>query len=402
MSEHAVTRRSFLAGAAGVAATGALGGMPALAEARKHHHFRTPLWEVAYRRGLIYGASISTWMYQDDAAYARLFRREAAMLWPEDDMLWYHVKPTPTAPLDFTYPDMIVEFAERNRQLILGGPGLVWDEGFGPGWDPDKAWKLSEHEARRILFGTLRAMVRRYRGRVQAWIVCNEVTSPEGKNGLRTDVPWYNTIGPSYVAEAFIYAHRADPNAFLMINEYGLDTVNQYGDQPVPRQRALLQVIDHLQRRDVPVHGVGIQAHLLSEKFDERFHRRQFRHFLREIAHRGLKILITEMDVLDYAFPPAIKPRDRGVAEIYRRYFDTVLQEEAVIAVINFGLSDRWTEENDDNPRPDGVPERPLPFDENLRPKPAFYALDEALERAPKRHPYWIPPKARRHHHAAR
>jgi hypothetical protein len=99
--QHVVNRRSFLAGAAGIAATGALGGMPALADAKVRHHFRTPLWEVAYRRGIVYGASISTWMYQDDPAYARLFRREAAMLWPEDDMLWYHVKPTPTAPLDF-------------------------------------------------------------------------------------------------------------------------------------------------------------------------------------------------------------------------------------------------------------------------------------------------------------
>lgn len=46
---------------------------------------------------------------------------------------------------------------------------------------------------------TVRAMVRRYRGRVAAWIVCNEVTDQEGDHGLRTDVPWYNTIGRHYV-----------------------------------------------------------------------------------------------------------------------------------------------------------------------------------------------------------
>jgi endo-1,4-beta-xylanase len=116
------------------------------------------------------------------------------------------------------------------------------------------------------------------------------------------------------------------------------------------------------------------------------------------VADRGLKILITEMDVLDDGLPPAIGPRDRGVADVYRRYLDTVLEEEAVISVIQYGLSDRWTEENDDNPRPDGVSRRPCPFDDSLRPKPAFFAIDEALETAPRRHPYWVPPKARHHH----
>jgi endo-1,4-beta-xylanase len=392
-----MTRRRLLERTAmGVAAGSVLGGAaPALAEAATRH--RVPLWRVAQRRGIVYGGSISTWMYQDDAAYAHLFRREVAMLWPEDDFLWYHLRPSPTSGLDFTYPDMIVEFAERNGQLVIGAPGLVWDEGFGDGWTDDDLWGMSHKRASHVLFSTVRAMVRRYRGRVVAWIVCNEVTDPEGRHGLRTDVPWYNTIGPHYVAEAFHQAHEQDPHALLLLNEFGFDTINQYGDRPVPRQRATLEVLDHLLARDVPVHGLGIQAHLLATDFAERFHRREFRHFLREVAHRGLKILITEMDVLDDGLPPNIRRRDRGVAEVYKRYLDTVLEEEAVISVIQYGLSDRWTEENDDNPRDDGVSRRPCPFDDKLRPKPAFWAIDEALKHAPHRHPYWVPPKARHH-----
>ena len=399
MNEHVggMTRRQLLErGAIGVAAGSVLGGAaPALAEAATHH--RVPLWRVAQRRGIVYGGSISTWMYQDDAAYAQLFRREVAMLWPEDDFLWYHLRPSPTSGLDFTYPDMIVEFAERNGQLVIGAPGLVWDEGFGDGWTDDDLWGMSHKRASHVLFSSVRAMVRRYRGRVVAWIVCNEVTDPEGKHGLRTDVPWYNTIGPHYVAEAFHQAHEQDPQALLLLNEFGFDTINQYGDRPVPRQRATLEVLDHLLARDVPVHGLGIQAHLLATDFAERFHRREFRHFLREVADRGLKILITEMDVLDDGLPPNIRRRDRGVAEVYKRYLDTVLEEQAVISVIQYGLSDRWTEENDDNPRDDGVSRRPCPFDDDLRPKPAFWAINEALKHAPHRHPYWVPPKARHH-----
>ncbi|WP_195909060.1 endo-1,4-beta-xylanase [Microlunatus sp. Gsoil 973] len=400
-----VTRRGVLVGAAGLAAGTIVG--PATAAAhhqkpvhrrdpdhhRKHHHGTSPLWEVAWKNGIVYAGSISTWMYADDPDYAALFRREVAMLWPEDDFLWYHLRPSPTSGLDFTYPDMIVEFAEANRQLIIGAPGLVWDEGFGDGWTDDDLWGMSASDAETVLYSTVEAMVHRYRGRVAAWIVCNEVTDPEGDHGLRTDVPWYNTIGPSYVAEAFHRAHQQDPHAMLLINEFGLDTVNQYGDEPVPRQRALLEVIDTLLADRVPLHGLGIEAHLLATDFADRFHRKEFRRFLREVADRGLKILITEMDVLDDGLPAAIGPRDRGVADVYQRFLDTVLEEKAVISVTQYGLSDRWTEENDDNPRDDGVLRRPCPYDDDLQPKPAYTAIRNALARAPHRRPEWAPPR---------
>jgi endo-1,4-beta-xylanase len=396
-----ITRRGVLAGAAGVTAAAALA--PAAAQAQSTHDHRSgPLWQDAWRQGIVYGGSISTWMYSDDDAYADLFRREVAMLWPEDDFLWYHLRPSPTSGLDFTYPDMIVEFAEANHQLIIGAPGLVWDEGFGDGWTDDDLWGMTRTQASSVLYSTVRAMVGRYRGRVASWIVCNEVTDPEGDHGLRTDVPWYNTIGPDYVAEAFRQAHHQDPHALLLLNEFGLDTVNQYGDEPVPRQQALLEVIDSLQQHDVPLHGIGIEAHLLATDFADRFHHKEFRRFLHEIADHGLKIVISEMDVLDDGLPAAVGPRDRGVAEVYSRYLDTVLEEEAVISVIQYGLSDRWTEENDDNPRSDGVSRRPCPFDDDLQPKPAYYAIRRALEDARRRRPEWIPPKAARKHHRHR
>ena len=155
------TRRRLLEGAAGVAAAGLLSGTgPAVAEAiEKHHRQHRPLWEIAQQRGIVYGGSISTWMYADDPAYKALFRRQVGMLWPEDDFLWYHLRPSPTSGLDFTYPDMIVEFAESNGQLVIGAPGLVWDDGFGPGWTHNDLWGMSHDRASHVLFSTVRAMV---------------------------------------------------------------------------------------------------------------------------------------------------------------------------------------------------------------------------------------------------
>ena len=391
MSEaQQLSRRSLLLGAAGLAAAGVVGAaVPAAGStaAGTGSGGRTPLYRLARRRGIAYGTSAATWQLED-AEYAALVAREAAILFTEDDLLWYRLKPTPDSPLDFSFGDQIVGFAERHGMLVFGAH-LVWDEGFGEGWTEDDLWGLERAEARKLLFGTVRAVVRHYRGRVDVWSVANEVTSPEGVRGLRTDVPWYETIGPSYVAESFHIAHAQDPHALLLLNEFGFETVNEFGDQPGPRRRATLQVLDRLLAQGVPVHGLGIQAHLLADRFAERFHPAGYRRFLDEVADRGLKILITEMDVLDDGLPADVAVRDRGVADVYRRYLDVTLDHPAVKALITFGLSDRYTWLQEDLPREDGAARRPLPFDEDLQPKPAYHALARSLRDAPWRRPLW-------------
>jgi endo-1,4-beta-xylanase len=380
-----LSRRSLLLGAAGLAAAGVTGAALPAAAGGSTAGGRVPLWRLAARRGIAYGSSTATWQLEDQE-YAQLFAREAGILFTEDDLLWYRLKPTPDAELDFSYGDQIVAFAERHGMAVFGAH-LVWDEGFGEGWTEDDLWGLERAEARRLLFGTERAVVRHYKGRVDAWSVANEVTSPEGVRGIRTDVPWYETIGPSYIPESFFIAHALDPRAMLVLNEFGFETVNEFGDQPGPRRRATLQVIDWLLGKDVPVHALGIQAHLLADRFAERFNARAYLRFLDEVADRGLKILITELDVLDDGLPADIAVRDRGVADVYRRYLDVILDHRAVKALITFGLSDRYTWLQEDLPREDGAARRPLPFDENLQPKPAYAALSHSLRNAPWRRP---------------
>ena|SRR5215217_6668588 len=69
--DNGITRRTVLKGAAGAAAAGALSGTfaeTALAS-------RAPLWKVAQRNGIAYGAAIATWMFEDDE-YMALVKRQ--------------------------------------------------------------------------------------------------------------------------------------------------------------------------------------------------------------------------------------------------------------------------------------------------------------------------------------
>ena len=210
--------------------------------------------------------------------------------------------------------------------------------------------------------------------------------------GLRTDTPWYDALGPSYVADAFRLAHKADPEATLVLNDYGYET-DDFFNVAADRRAAVLQQLDVLLDANVPVHALGVQAHLHADAFPDGFEADAYRRFLAEVAGRGLQILITELDVLDDGLPANARERDEAVAEIYARYLKTALAEPSVSSVMTFGLSDRYTWLQEDYPREDGAPRRPLPFDEKMRPKPAYDALETALAGAPPRNLLWRPPR---------
>jgi endo-1,4-beta-xylanase len=394
-ADAVVSRRSVIAGAAGAAAAGLVGsgldGAMAASSAVAPPTGTKPLWVTAYKKGIVFGTAWATW--QEGRRFNSLVNREAAILFTQDDLLWYVLKPTPDSPLDFSYADRLFARAERQGMLVFAAH-LVWDEGFGEGWTDDDLWGLSERKARKLLFGTARAMLRRYRGRVAGWIVANEVTDPEGRRGVRTNVPWYHTIGPEYISEMFALAEEEDPGATRVLNEFGFETVNEYGDSPYARQKATLQVIDMLIKRGTPPQALGIQAHLLADRFAERFHPGRYQRFLREVTDRGLDILITEMDVLDDGLPKNAERRDRRVGQVYRRYLDAALDNEHVRAVMAFGLSDKYTWLEEDYPRDDGAQRRPLIFDRRCRRKPSFGTVRASLLDADKREPLWTPPRA--------
>src|SRR3954453_3618184 len=383
MFDSTLTRRSLLVrGAVGAAAV--LGGGARLLT-RVAPAWAAPIgaiYQQAAAKGILYGASTATWQYEPDSAYAALFQRGAGMPLTEDDLLWYRLKPTQSSSLDFSYGDRAVSFASGNGQPVFGAH-LVWDEGLGEGWPQDQLYNLSNQEARDILFGTIQQEVAHYRGQMKAWVVANEVTDGRRKdaNGFWTIQPYYQTIGPTYVEEAFNLAHQQDPNALLVMNEFGTEA-----DSSAATKRAsILKAIDYLKSKNTPIHALGIQAHLDATSFARTFDTAAYRTFLSNVAARGLYIFITEMDVKDDGLKADIPSRDAGVADVYSRYLSVALAEPAVKIVINFGLSDRYTWLQEDYPRHDGAARRPLPFDDQLQPKPAYNAILQAFANAPVR-----------------
>ncbi|MBI4847985.1 MAG: endo-1,4-beta-xylanase, partial [Nitrospirae bacterium] len=134
-----------------------------------------------------------------------------------------------------------------------------------------------------------------------------------------------------------------------------------------------------------PIHALGIQAHLDGELSQKKFDATKFRKFLSDVAALGLKIMITELDVTDRKLPRDVAARDIAVADAYRTFLSTTLDEPNVIAVLTWGLSDKYTWLSKQNPRSDGAKVRPLPLDEDFKRKLAWDAVAEVIDKATKR-----------------
>jgi endo-1,4-beta-xylanase len=195
-------------------------------------------------------------------------------------------------------------------------------------------------------------------------------------------------LGPGYLDLAYRLARKTDPKARLVVNEYDIEL-----DTPEheTRRTALINLLQRMQKAGTPVDAVGVQAHL-DAVGGPPFSAERLRRFLAEIAALGLTIEITELDVTDERAPADTARRDQLVADTYRRFLDAALDEPAVNLVVTWGLSDRhsWIVRRETNQikwRGDGLPSRPLPFDTDLQPKPAFAAIAAAFAAAPTRRP---------------
>ena len=372
---HRVSRRAALAG--GLAASAGFGRAAPLLAAKQAEQ---PLRDIAATRGIRYGSTAMASQLLAGDSFTDLLVREVAALVPENEMKWLHMS---TAPFqaDYRMADSLVDFAVSHG-LLVRGHNLLWY------WSTPKWFKeLGGREtARTALLQRVTDMVSRYRGKIDSWDVVNEPVNPpdDRSDHLRADV-FLSQIGPEYLRLAHTAARAADPGARLVLNEYGVE----YDTPEMDRKRAaVLDVIENMRTRHIPIDALGIQAHLSVGRYP--FSEQKLRDYLRRAATMGLEIQITELDCTDELAPSDIAARDRMVADEYRRFLDVALDEPAVKMVMTWGLSDRysWIVRHEDNPeerRTDGTEERPLPFDRDLQRKPAWYALAEAFARAPAR-----------------
>jgi endo-1,4-beta-xylanase len=368
MTITAHSRRDFLVRATNVAALGVAGlsGVSA---------FATPQTQTfaagTNARPIPYGAAVRVGALTSDLSYRGAIIANCQIIAPEGEMKWPDIHPA-RGEYRFEKADALTDFARQNK-IEVRGHTLAWYGGM-PAWT---AAIDSRAEAERELVDHIETVVSRYRGAIPSWDVVNEplMDWPEGPTSLRPSI-WTRQLGPDYLPIALRATAAVDPDAQLVLNEYDIEFK---GPRFAARRKALLQLLRSLRERDVPLHGVGLQAHLFA---DRAIDRDALQAFLREIAALKLDVLITELDVIDYELPGKVSERDALVAGLAAQFLETVCDVVRPKAILTWGLSDRYTWVPTYFRRSDGMPNRPLPLDADLKRKPLFDVIEEYRRKA--------------------
>jgi endo-1,4-beta-xylanase len=325
------------------------------------HEAFTGLFEV--------GAAV--WQGDVSGEHAFLLSTHFNSVTSENDMKWGSLQPAERT-FNFANADAQVAFAKSQNQAIRGHT-LVWHT-QNPAWlfnDASGAPMTPTAENRALLLQRLedhiRTVVSHFGEDVYAWDVVNEVIDPSQPDGFRRS-PWFQITGTEYIDRAFRVAREAAPHAKLYINDFS--TTDE------PKRTFLLRLVQDLQRRGVPLDGIGHQMHNNVEYPSAA----AIIETVNQFAALGLDNQITELDVSIYSgsFPQPFAayediPPDRFVRQAfkYRDFFQAFRHLADKISSVTF-----WGQADDHTWLTSSARvNAPLLFDPDLKHKLAYTAL---------------------------
>ncbi|HEY0039465.1 MAG TPA: endo-1,4-beta-xylanase [Flavisolibacter sp.] len=217
-------------------------------------------------------------------------------------------------------------------------------------------------------------MVSRYKNKVKAWDVINEMFTESGEIRNENNSPdpnwfvWSHYLGRDFGVKAFNYAKAADPTADLFINDYNLETSSAKLD-------SLIKYVAEIRTKGAKVDGIGTQMHINWNTsmvgIEEMF---------RKLGATGLKIRITELDIATLLGGNAKSPTPqllayqaqmaKNVVESYLR--NVPKAQRAGITIWGLHDSSSWRYNN-------GA-EFPLFYNNDFTKKPAYSAFLQALK----------------------
>ena len=270
--------------------------------------------------------------------------------------------------------EKIVRFA-TSKKMVMRGHCLVWNQ-QSPTWISSDGGKINDknwtrEEALAIMKNHITNVMQHYKGKVREWDVVNEClddnqssvrTNPEGYE-IKKNCVWQQAIGDDYVDSAFVYAHQADPDAELYLNDYGVEF------QGKAKSAAFYNLAVRMKKAGIPIDGVGLQCHFSIGDVDSL----RLDQTIGRFEEAGLKCIITELDM---GIPDTSDKNLEEQARSYRVITDIMLNHDNCTSMVIWGLKDNnsWRESSN-----------PLLFTAQLDKKPAYFAVRSAM-----RHRYLV------------
>lgn len=287
---------------------------------------------------------------QDWEQFQRYFLRLFNYATTENMLKWSHTERLKDTP-DYEMADRFVEWCHANG-ITVKGHCLIW--GYEHNGFPKWLAELPAEEVREQARQRVTEAVSRYRGKIRFWDVVNEPLHCHWFEGN-----W----GPDYAAEAFILARQVDPDAILILNEFG----NQWDGQA----ERFVKYAAALEAKGAKIDVLGEQAHDPPRVPSPA----QLLEMLDTLASTGKDVHLTEItmpsdgaevqsDFVKGTWTPDFQGR------YYRYYFTVAFSHPAVKAITLWALWDgsSWLGQG-------GIITR------DWKPKPAYEALDSLINR---------------------
>lgn len=238
----------------------------------------------AYKEAFLVGTALNEEIVAgEDKASTAIVLKHFNTVTAENVMKAEPINPEPGV-YNFGPADAFVAFGEKHDLFIIGHT-LVWhnqtpewfftDEEGNPNTPEAQIERMREH---------IKTVAGRYKDRVHAWDVVNEVIDNDGAYRPTT---WVNGVGggDELVKHAFKFASEYAPDAELYYNDF-----NAW--RPAKRD-GIVRMVKMLQKEGIRIDGIGIQGH-----WGLNFPKNKYIEDAIDVyAALGVKVMITELDV---------------------------------------------------------------------------------------------------------
>ena len=283
--------------------------------------------------------------YLDESDYSGALKKYFNCVVAENHMKWVLIAPD-EGSFAFADADKIVNFAAVNGMAVRGHT-LLWHKQL-PDWVKGKIYDDLDD----VLQIHINAVMGRYKGKIYAWDVVNEIIMSSAPGLRNNDLlttngdysVWSETsTDDSLIRKAFEFAHAADPDAKLFVNDE-----NSYGGgPPYPnnvmwnemQSDLLYSYVSAWVNDGVPVHGVGMQLHL--DEGNPPVYSMIENDIIRYGA-LGLEVHFTEIDVR--IKEPVTSEKLQNQAVIYNKIAQLAMKYPSIVtSFVTWGVSDKYS-----------------------------------------------------------
>lgn len=277
-----------------------------------------------------------------------------------NSIFWTLLLQNSDGSINFNLPDNQTDFAIKNK-MDVRGEALVFPY-YVPDWIK-KDETIKGQQLQDLMLKTINATMDHYKGKIKTWVVLNEagVVPPYSNNDFFT-----KRMGSDYYISAFQAARDNDPTAKLIYNDFNCDTLQG------AKYKNAKTIVENLQKKGL-IDAVGLEMHVDASKVPSKDD------LVQGMQSYGLPIHITELDVDLRNITGTQDERFALQAQIYKQIIEAALESKVCENITFWGFGDKysWLEQTEFNGASNADPTL---YDDNLQPKPAYYATIDALK----------------------